>query len=154
MKRACSFLLVCLALASASLMAQDKPNFVGTWKLPADVQPEPFTPPQMSVAIDGNVMTVTGTNQMGEFKTIYNMDGTEAKSPIQFNGDTIERTTKTAWDGSKLVMTVVANFGGQSFETKSVWSIAADGTLLIEMTRPDFQGGGGPITTKTTYKKG
>ena len=43
---------------------------------------------------------------------------------------------------------------GQSFETKSVWSLSADGTLLVEVTRPDFQGGGAPITTKAAYKKG
>ena len=65
----------------------------------------------------------------------------------------IDRVTKTAWDGNKLVVTVTANFGGQAFETKSIWSIGADGALLIEMTRPDFQGGGAPVTTKTTYKK-
>jgi hypothetical protein len=32
-------------------------------------------------------------------------------------------------------------------------SIDAAGNLLVESTRPDFQGGGGPITTKMTYKK-
>jgi hypothetical protein len=153
MNRASSVFAICLALAVSVVVAQDKPNFVGTWKLPADVQAEPFTPPQMVVALDGNTMTVTGTSQTGEFKTIYKMDGTEAKSPIQFNGDTIDRVTKAAWDGNKLVMTVVASVNGQSFETKSVWSLGADGALLIEMTRPDFQGGGGPITSKTTYKK-
>ena len=153
MNRACSLFAICLALAGSVLVAQDKPSFVGTWKLPADVQPEPFTPPQMVVVVEGKTMTVTGTSPMGEFKTIYNMDGTEAKSPIQFNGDTIDRVTKAAWDGNKLVMTVVASFNGQAFETKSVWSLGADGALLIEMTRPDFQGGGAPVTSKTTYKK-
>jgi hypothetical protein len=154
MTRACSLFAVCLALAGSVLVAQDKPNFVGTWKLPADAQPEPFIPPQMVVALDGKTMTVVATGQMGEFKTTYNMDGTEAKSPIQFNGDTIDRTTKAAWDGNKLVMTVIANFNGQSFETKTVWSLGADGALQVELTRPDFQGGGGPITSKLTYKKG
>jgi hypothetical protein len=154
MTRACSLFVVGLALAGSVLVAQDKPNFVGTWKLPADAQAEPFTPPQMVVAVDAKTMTVTATSQMGEFKTTYNMDGTEAKSPIQFNGDTIDRTTKAAWDGNKLVMTVIANFNGQSFETKAVWSLGADGALQVEMTRPDFQGGGGPITSKMTYKKG
>jgi hypothetical protein len=107
----------------------------------------------MTITVDGNVMTVAGTSQMGEVKTIFNLDGTEAKSPVNFNGDTIDRVTKTAWDGNKLVMTVKVNFGGQEFETKATWSMAADGTLLVESTRPDFQGGGGPVTTKSTYKK-
>jgi hypothetical protein len=28
------------------------------------------------------------------------------------------------------------------------------GTLNVESTRPDFQGGGAPVTTRNTYKKG
>ena len=56
-------------------------------------------------------------------------------------------------DGSKLVLTTIANFQGQSFETKQVWTLGADGTLTVEATRPDFQGGGAPVTTKAVYKK-
>jgi hypothetical protein len=32
-------------------------------------------------------------------------------------------------------------------------SLDPSGTLLVESTRPDFQGGGAPVTTKSTYKK-
>ena len=35
----------------------------------------------------------------------------------------------------------------------NVLSLAADGALVYESTYPDFQNGGGPITTKATYKK-
>jgi hypothetical protein len=28
-----------------------------------------------------------------------------------------------------------------------------EGNLLVEVTHPDFQGGGGPVTSKVTYKK-
>jgi hypothetical protein len=38
-------------------------------------------------------------------------------------------------------------------ETSMVMSLDAGGNLNIESTRPDFQGGGAPITTKATYKK-
>jgi len=90
---------------------------------------------------------------MGEFKTLYSLDGTETKSPLDFNGTTIERVTKTTWDGNKLVLTITSNFDGQSFESKAVWALGTDGTLQIDLTRPDFQGGGGPVTTKASYKK-
>ena len=141
MTRACSLLAVGLALAGSVLIAQDKPNFVGTWKLPADAQAEPFTPPQMVVALDGKTMTVVATSQMGEFKTTYNMDETEAKSPIQFNGDTIDRTTKAAWDGNKLVITTKF---GENNQTQT-WSLDG-GVLTVDRT-----GGRGPSQTK--YKK-
>jgi hypothetical protein len=154
MKRSSSLALICIALLVAVVGAQDKPNFAGTWKLPADVAPEMFQPPQMTVTQDDKVLTVTASSQMGEFKTTYNLDGTPARSPIEFNGQNIDRQTKAAWDGAKLVLTVAAEVQGQSFETKAVWSLGADGALLIESTRPDFQGGGAPVTTKSTYKKG
>ena len=112
-----------------------------------------FTSPQLTVVKDGKTMTVTSTTQMGEFKTTYSLDGAETKSPIEFNGNTMDRVTKTSWDGNKLMLTVTSNFNGQAFETKSVWSLGADGALLVEVTRPDFQGGGAPVTSKATYKK-
>jgi hypothetical protein len=34
-----------------------------------------------------------------------------------------------------------------------VMSVDAAGNLVVETTRPDFQGGGGPVTTKMSYKK-
>jgi hypothetical protein len=43
--------------------------------------------------------------------------------------------------------------GGQAFEVKSVVTSGPDGTMVVETTFPDFQGGGGPITNKASYKK-
>ena len=43
---------------------------------------------------------------------------------------------------------------GQAVETSLVLSLDPSGNLVVESTRPDFQGGGAPITTKMTYKKG
>jgi hypothetical protein len=62
-----------------------------------------FTSPQLTVSEEGKTMIVTSATQMGDFKTTYSLDGTEAKSPIEFNGNTLDRVTKTAWDGGKLL---------------------------------------------------
>ena len=43
---------------------------------------------------------------------------------------------------------------GQPFEVKSIMSGGPDGTMIVETTLPDFQGGGAPITTKSSYKRG
>jgi hypothetical protein len=153
MKRLLSLSVIAVTVTGGFLSAQEKPSFAGTWKLSADASPDMFTSPQLTVSEEGKTMIVTSATQMGDFKTTYSLDGTEAKSPIEFNGNTLDRVTKTAWDGGKLLLTVTSNFNGQSFETKSVWSLGADGALLVEVTRPDFQGGGAPVTTKATYKK-
>ena len=152
MTRSLSAVIVCVALLGAT--AQEKPNFVGTWKLADAATADMFTPTQITVAQDTTVLTITTTGQMGEFKTTYNVDGTEGRSPLDFNGTTIDRTTKMAWDGNKLVLTSTSEMNGQTAEFKSVWSLTPDGTLATETTFPDFQGGGAPITTKASFKKG
>ena len=151
MKRLISLVSVCVAVVCSVVAAQEKPSFVGTWKLTSDAA-DPFTAPQVVVAQDAKTLTLTASSQMGEFKTTFNLDGTPAKSPLDFQGNTIDRTTKLAWDGNKMVLTTTSDFGGTAFETKAVWSLGADGALQVETTRPDFQGGG-PVTTKATYKK-
>src|SRR5215471_3074231 len=154
MKRIVSIvsILVALAAFSAAAGAQDKPNFVGTWKLSDPAQPDMYTPTQLVVAQDATVMTFTVTGQMGEFKTTYKLDGSVGQSPLDFNGQTIDRATKATWNGGKLTLSTTSDMGGQTIEFKSVLSLNPDGALLVESTFPDFQGGGGPITQKATYK--
>jgi len=141
-----------IVLSVAALAAQDKPNFAGTWKIVGD-SGDMMVAPQMTVAQDAQTLTVTASTQMGEIKTVYNLDGSENKAPLDFNGTSIDRVTKAAWTGAKLTMTVLTNFNGQSFESKAVWSMNQDGTLHVETTRPDFQGGGSPVTSTVNYKK-
>ena len=153
MTRTLPVLFVCLALIGAPLAAQDKPAFAGTWKLADPATADMFTPTVMTVVQDAGALTVTTTSQMGEFKTSYKLDGSEAPSPMEFNGTTIDRMVKLVWEGSKLLLITTSKMEGQSFEFKSAWTLTADGTLATETTVPDFQGGGAPITLKATYKK-
>ncbi len=145
-------MIMVVTLMAAAVGAQDKPDFAGTWKLAGDA-PDQFTPTQIVVAKDATLLTVTVTGQMGEFKTTYKLDGTAGSSPLDFQGNMIDRTTKMAWNENKLTLTAASDMGGQAFEVKSVISSGPDGTMLVETTFPDFQGGGGPITSKATYKK-
>jgi hypothetical protein len=155
MKRALSALFACLILiaAPAPLAGQDKPSFVGTWKLSDPAAPETFTPTVMTVVQDATALTVTTTSQMGEFKTSYRLDGSEAPSPMNFNGMTIDRMTKLVWEGQTLLLITTSKMEGQSIEFKSAWSLTANGALATVTTFPDFQGGGASITMKATYKK-
>jgi len=153
MKRAIVLLTCLVVLTAASLAAQSKPSFAGTWKLTSDPSAGPFVASQLVTSDDGKTLTIVTTSQMGEFKTVYNLDGSPAQSPLEFNGTKMDRSTKAAWDGAKLVLTTTSDFGGMPFEVKQVWSLATDGTLSVQSTFPDFQGGGAPTTTTATYKK-
>jgi len=154
MKRAIVAAVVSV-LFGVGLAGQGKPNFAGKWSLIQDAGAAGgmMVAAQMTATQDDKTLTVTTSSQMGEIKTVYNLDGSEAKSPLEFNGNSMDRVTKAAWDGAKLTLTTSASFNGQAFETKQVWSLGADGNLMVESTRPDFQGGGAPVTTKLAYKK-
>jgi hypothetical protein len=161
MKWMLAMLVAALALVAAPAAAQEnttntpntgKPDFTGTWKLVGDA-PDQFTASQIVVAKDATLLTVTVTGQMGEFKTTYKLDGTAGSSPLDFQGNMVDRTTKMAWTGDKLTLTATSDMGGGTFEVKSVVSAGPDGTMIVETTFPDFQGGGAPTTTKASYKK-
>jgi hypothetical protein len=154
MQRTFAALLFAFVLAGTGISAQaGKPNFAGTWKITSDASAGMFIASQLVAADDGKTFTVTATSDFGDNKTVYNLDGSEAKSPLEFNGMSIDRTTKAAWEGPKMVLTTTSDFNGMSFEIKQAWSLQPDGTLVIESTTPDFQGGGAPTTSKATYKK-
>ena len=82
-------LFIALVLLVTGAAAQDRPNFAGTWKLASDA--DPYTVPQMTVVQDAKTMTVTSSTQIGELRTTFNLDGTEAKAPVDFNGTTFDR---------------------------------------------------------------
>jgi hypothetical protein len=146
-------LLTCATLLGAPPAGQEKPSFAGTWKLVDPATPDQFTPTVMKVDQDATALTVTTTAPIGEFKTSYKLDGSEAPSPMDFNGMTIDRMAKLLWEGNTLVLVTTSKMDSQSIEFKSVWSVTADGTLSTVTTVPDFQGGAGPITMKASYKR-
>ena len=155
MKRAALAIVMLFALVIGPSAQAAKPAFAGTWKLTSDPSGGPFISTQLVAADDAKTFTVTATSpQLGDSKTVYNLDGTEGKSPLEFNGTSIDRTTKAAWEGPKLVLTTRSDFNGMVFEIKQAWSLEPDGTLVVESTVPDFQGGGAPTTNRATYKKG
>jgi len=153
MKRTFSILLILVLVGAAAAAAQDKPNFAGTWKLSDPAQPDQFTASQVVVSQDATLLTVVITSQMGEFKTTYKLDGTEGRSPLDFNGTTIDRATKATWNENKLTLWTGSEMNGQAFEFTSVLSLGSDGSMIVESTFPDFQGGGAPIKAKAVYKK-
>ena len=147
--RRTSLAFVLTLLCTTLVSAQAKPNFAGKWTLTSpDAASVGMNPTSMTVTQDEKTITLLTAGQMGEIKTVFNLDGTPGKSPLEIQGMSIDRVTKSAWDGSKLVLTTVSDFQGQSFETKQIWTLGTDGTLTVDATRPDFQGGGAPITLK------
>ena len=146
-------LIVVATLASA----QQSPNFSGKWTL----VPDPAATggfggglgQEATITQDASSITIKRTTQMGEFTTIYKLDGSESRNTLNFQGNAIEQISKTRWDGGTLKIETSMSFDGNAVQVSSAMSLDSSGNLLVESTRPDMQGGGAPITTKTTYKK-
>jgi hypothetical protein len=149
-----------LIVGATNLSAQAKPSFAGTWTVIVDpsVAPAPGRGGRGglgqggTIAQDGKTLTITRTTQNGEMKSVYNLDGSESKNTMTFGGNSVEQTSKTRWDGDKLVVTTSSTFNGNPVETTMVLSLDAAGNLVVDATGPG-RNGGAPTTTHTTYKK-
>ena len=140
----------------ASAVAAQTPNFSGKWT----AVPDPNggggrggLGQTATITQDATSLTITRTTQMGEFTSTYKLDGSESKNTLNMGGNAVEQISKTKWDGGKLLVNTSMSFDGNPVQISMIMSLDASGNLLVETTRPDFQGGGAPITTKTTYKK-
>jgi hypothetical protein len=150
--------LALAAILVATVASAQTPDFSGKWTL----VPNPSAAPagfgggigqEAVITQDAASITIKRTTQMGEFTTIYKLDGSESKNTLTVQGNTIDQISKTKWDGGTLKVDTTLTFDGNPVQVSMSMVLDPSGTLLVESTRPDFQGGGGPVTTKSTYKK-
>ena len=147
--------MLAVILFGAAASAQT-PNFAGKWTLvpgPGAAGPGGLGT-EATITQDATSITIKRTTQMGEFTSIYKLDGSESKNTLTIQGNAIEQLSKTKWDGGTLQVDTTMSFDGNPVQVSMKMSLDASGNLQVETTRPDFQGGGAPTTTRTTYKKG
>ena len=106
----------------------------------------------IEVDASNNKFTIIRTNQQGETKSLYNLDGTQSKNTMQMGGNAIDQMSTTKWSGDTLMITTKMQMGeNMSESTMALW--ISGGNLMVRSTSPG-RGGGSPNTTTTTYKKG
>jgi hypothetical protein len=121
---------------AASLAAQTKPNYSGTWKLnvaKSDFGPIPGPDSQTNV-IEHNdpVLKVNSTAERPQGKQnatlMYTTDGKEVTNKQGPNN--IKSTA--VWEGSNLVINSKFTLNDSDVTIKSVWTLSADGKTLTE----------------------
>jgi hypothetical protein len=91
-------------------------------------------------------------------KFAFALDGAETKNPVMMGRGIQTQTSKTAWEGDKLVITTAHSFenpaNGQpmKIEVKQTLSLESPTSLIVETTRSGVLGGP-PSTTRTSYRK-
>ena len=156
MKRMHAVMIFAVAILLSAASAAQTPNFTGKWALVPDPAVQGgFGGLGQSAVIkqDAATVTITRTTQMGELTTIYKLDGSESKNTLNFQGNAIDQISTTKWEGGTLHVNTSINFDGNTANVTMAMSLDPSGNLVVVSTRPDFQGGGSPVTTKVTYKK-
>lgn len=167
MRRTSLLSAAAVALFATSALAQAKPNFSGKWTLIPDtaaVQLQGISPGggemgglsnEATITQDDKTITVKrATPNLGEFTSIFNLDGTETYSSVNLNGQAIPLTMKTRWEPGKLITSTWATVGpGQTIEIILNFSLDAKGNLVTEHILPAMGAAmpGGTLITK--YKK-
>ncbi len=93
--------------------------------------------------------------QIPNFSGKWTLDGSESKNTVTVQGNTIDQTSKVKVkvEGEKVTIDTSMTFDGNPVNVSMTMWLDPSGMLTVQSTRPDFQGGGGPVTTTTTYKK-
>lgn len=151
-------------LLASSALAQAKPNFSGKWTILPDTAaiPAGISPggaemgglaSEATITQDEKTLTIKrATPNMGEFTSIFNLDGSETYSSVNVGGQQIPLTMKTRWDGKKLITSTWANVGQQIEIILNFW-LDDKGNLVTEHIMPAMGGqmAGGTLMSK--YKK-
>jgi hypothetical protein len=156
-----------VVLFAGTALAQAKPNFAGKWTIVRDtaaVQLQGVSPggaewgglaSEATITQDEKTLTIKRPSPtMGEFTSVFNLDGTETYSTVSVNNQSIALTMKTRWEGKKLITSTWAGIGnGQSIEFILNLHIDDKGNLVTEHVIPAMgaQMPGGTLITK--YKK-
>ena len=187
MKRMANILsVVTVVLLAVSVTAQTRPDFSGRWTSePEPTAAAPGGGGQTGAARSGgrgasgdmgsgwgaNITITQAANRLtveyaffarGDMqpplKFVYALDGAETKNSVMMGRGIQAQTSKTAWDGDKLVITTLHSFenpaNGQPMtsEVKQTLSLESPTSLVVETTRSGVLGGA-PSTTRTTYRK-
>jgi hypothetical protein len=166
-----------VALLAVSATARTRPDFSGRWSS----EPSPAGDGQRGASGDrigdmgsgwGSNITITQTaermtveyvffargDMQPPLRFVFALDGSETKNSVMMGRGIQAQTSKTAWEGEKLVITTTHSFThpetGQPLtsEIKQTLALESPTSLIVETTRSGVLGGPSS-TTRTAYRK-
>jgi hypothetical protein len=166
-----------VALLAIGAMAQPRPDFSGRWS----GEPAPAGDGQRGASGErignmgsgwGSNITITQTvermtveymffargDMQPPLRFVFALDGAETKNSVMMGRGNQTQTSKTAWEGDKLVITTTQSFDlpgtdqPLTSEVKQTLALESPTSLIIETTRSGVLGGPSS-TTRTVYRK-
>jgi len=180
MKRVAKMLsITAVLLCAVSVTAQTRPDFSGRWTSEPELAATAASgggrgggrSGDMGSGWGANITITQAANRLtveyaffarGDMqpplKFVFALDGSETKNSVMMGRGIQTQTSKTAWEGDKLVITTAHSFenpaNGQpmKIEVKQTLSLESPTSLIVETTRSGVLGGP-PATTRTVYRK-
>jgi hypothetical protein len=85
---------------------------------------------------------------------IFQLDGVERRSALPSHGSEIVILSTAKWEGDRIVITSRASYpNGMKTQSKEIWSLDAQGRLVIDYTESGPGGSPGPTMKVIHVKK-
>jgi hypothetical protein len=103
-------------------------------------------------------MFFTRGDMQPPLKFAYPLDGSETKNTVMMGRGMQTQTSRSAWDGQKLVITTMHPFAdpetgkAMATEVKQILTLESPTSMLVETQRAAVLGGPAS-TTRATYRK-
>ena len=147
--------LLAIALAVPSLASAQATNFSGKWIQDMEKSDPPMGggrgpagPQSLTITQTATELAIERETPNGAMKTVYKLDGSPS---VNVGGRGGEVTSKSAWEGSKLVTKYSRTMGEVTVDVTETRSLEADGTLTVVTATKG--GPNGDMTRKVVFKK-
>jgi hypothetical protein len=153
--------LLALALAVPSIAMAQAPNFSGKWiqDMEKSVMPAapggggggggrgPAGPQTLTYTQTATELTIERETPNGVTKTVYKLDGSPSVNTMGRGG---EVTSKSVWEGKKLVTKYSRTMGENTVEVTETRSLEGDNLVVESVTKAP----NGDRVSKMVFKKG
>lgn len=125
--------------AGAHAQSQPKPNFSGRWVVVSPPEGAGF---EQIVKQDEKTLSTEDVPAGGR-KMVYQLDGVERQQGLPPVGQGIVILATASWDGNRIVIAKRTSYpNGMKTEGKDIWSLDAQGRLVIDSTETGPTGPG------------
>ncbi|HSP89996.1 MAG TPA: hypothetical protein VLN08_03780 [Vicinamibacterales bacterium] len=154
-KRYVLIALLAFVVALPAMAIAQTPNFTGKWTQDMEKSDPPMGggrgpggPQSLTITQTATEITLERETPNGVMKTVYKLDGSPSVNAMGRGG---EVTSKSAWEGGKLVTKYSRTMGQTTVEVTETRSLEADGTMtVVSVTKGGPQG---DMTRKMVFKK-
>lgn len=140
-------IVIAISVLAASPVAQQKPSFSGHWVI---TSPEKNAGAEQIVTQDAKTLTVEQKAKDATRKMSFPLDGVERRMAAPRSDFVV--MAKASWEGNTIVVITNTSYpGGMKTQAKDVWSIDAQGRLIIDST--ETGNAGAPEVLKLIHVK-